>query len=331
MPQFLGNEVAGPLMQVEQDEPYRAYLEEYRRLGDDFHSAMSFMEFCNMKRRNRLRGPMRAMTHNFELQRTIGKVIIPNFDGGSKCSARSWVQKLDTYFQLHQMTETDAIKLATLHLDGKAHEWWYHGLVTLGHVGVTSYLDFTQRLIKRFDKKDPELHFRELAQLKQTGSPEAYISEFQRVVVMVSDISEGHLVMLFVEGIMEPLRGWIKAYKPTSLQDAVSRARDMQDAVPKSWFLPKPTFTPKTKEIRPPQRDWVGKPKLDEETRRELRKNKLCFSCQEPWAPGHRCTGKDRMGKAHYIEVYSDSDSDEDEEVEQAQDQGHLASGEESS
>jgi hypothetical protein len=46
------------------------------------------------------------------------------------------------------------------------------------------------------------------------------------------------------------------------------------------------------------------------------------FQLSEPWAPGHRCTGKDRMGKAHYIEVYSDSDSDEDEEVEQAQDLG---------
>ena len=59
------------------------------------------------------------------------------------------------------------------------------------------------------------------------GSPEAYISEFQRVVVMVSDISKGRLVMLFVEGLMEPLRGWVKAYKPTSLQDAVNKAWDM--------------------------------------------------------------------------------------------------------
>ena len=97
--------------------------------------------------------------------------------------------KLDTYFQLHQMIETDAIKLATLHLDGEAHEWWYHGLVILGYVGVTSYLDFTQTLIERLDRKDPKLHFREMAQLKQTGSLEAYISEFQRVTVMVSDIS----------------------------------------------------------------------------------------------------------------------------------------------
>jgi hypothetical protein len=166
MPQFLGSDATGQVVQVEQDEPFGAYLEEYRRLGDDFHSAMSFAEFCNLKCRNRPRGAMKEMTQNFELQRTLGKVTIPNFDGTSKCSARSWVQKLDTYFQLHQMMEADAIKLATLHLDGEAHEWWYHGLVTLGHAGITSYLDFTQRLIERFDKKDPELHFRELAQLK---------------------------------------------------------------------------------------------------------------------------------------------------------------------
>jgi hypothetical protein len=82
------------------------------------------------------------------------------------------MQKLDTYFHLHQMTETYAIKLATFHLDGKAHEWWYYGLVTLGsRVGVTSYLDFTQRLIERFDRKDPELHFKYLSQPKQTSSP----------------------------------------------------------------------------------------------------------------------------------------------------------------
>jgi hypothetical protein len=201
----------------------------------------------------------------------------------------------------------------------------------LGHVGVTSYLDFTQRLIKRFDTKDREIHFREIAQLKQTSSLEAYISQFQRVDVMVSDISEVLLVMLFVEGLMETLWGWVKAYKPTSLQDVVSRARDMQYEVPKIRFLPKPIVTLKTKEIRLPQRDWANKPKLDEETKRELRKKKLCFSCQEPWEPGHICVEKDGMGKAHYIEVYSNSDNDADEEVEQAQDQGNLASGEESS
>ena len=41
-----------------------------------------------------------------------------------------------------------------------------------------------------------------------------------------------------------------------------------------------------------------------------MRRKKLCFICQEPWVPRHRCAGK---AKVHYIEVYSDSDEDDDE------------------
>jgi len=36
----------------------------------------------------------------------------------------------------------------------------------------------------------------------------------------------------------------------------------------------------------------------------------LCFTYQEPWAPGHRCAA----GKAHFIEVFSESSEEEDEE-----------------
>ena len=59
---------------------------------------------------------------------------------------------------------------------------------------------------------------------------------------MVTDISEARLVMMFTEGLAEPLRGWVKAYKPTSLQDAVSRARDLQESVPKPKFTPRPVI-----------------------------------------------------------------------------------------
>ena len=88
------------------------------------------------------------------------------------------------------MIEKYAIKLYTFHLDTKSHEWWYHGLVTLGHNTITLYPDFTQRLIERFDRKDPEVHFRELAQLKQTGSADAFISKFQMIAVHDEDVHE---------------------------------------------------------------------------------------------------------------------------------------------
>jgi hypothetical protein len=48
---------------------------------------------------------------------------------------------------------------------------------------------------------------------------------------------------------------------------------------------------------------------MDEATRRELRKKKLCFTCKELWEPGHKCMGK---FKAHYIEVIYDDEDEED-------------------
>jgi hypothetical protein len=77
---------------------------------------------------------------------------------------------------------------------------------TLGHAHIVTYAEFAGRLVHRFDRRDPELSFGDLAQLKQTGSAEAFISDFQRISVMVTDISEARLVMLFTEGLIEPLR-----------------------------------------------------------------------------------------------------------------------------
>jgi hypothetical protein len=76
------------------------------------------------------------------------------------------------------MTETKAISFATLHLEGEAHEWWHNGLVTLGHNHITSYREFTGRTMDRFDRRDLEIHFRELTQLRQTDTTKALIIEF---------------------------------------------------------------------------------------------------------------------------------------------------------
>jgi len=59
--------------------------------------------------------------------------------------------------------------------------------------------------VERFDRKDPEPHSIELANLKQTRSTEASIVEFQRLAVMVSNIVEEKLIMLLIERLVEPL------------------------------------------------------------------------------------------------------------------------------
>ena len=71
------------------------------------------------------------------------------------------------------------------------------------------------------------------------------------MVVMVTNVSESRLVMLFIKALMEPLRGWVKSYKPSTLQDSISRNQDVQDSVPKNRFQVKKKFPIKDKDKKP--------------------------------------------------------------------------------
>jgi hypothetical protein len=121
------------------------------------------------------------------------------------------------YYKLNQMTETEDINFTTLHLEGEAHEWHHHGLVMLGHSHINSYREFTERIMDGFDRRDPKIHFRDLAQLGQTSTPKAFIIEFHRVFMVVTDISEPRLIILFTKGLTKTLRVWVNAYKPHTL------------------------------------------------------------------------------------------------------------------
>ena len=61
--------------------------------------------------------------------------------------------KLDAFFLLHPVVEREVFEIAVLHLEGEENIWWFNHL---SHVRVTAYVDFTQRLIKKFDMKKSE-------------------------------------------------------------------------------------------------------------------------------------------------------------------------------
>jgi hypothetical protein len=127
---------------------FEQYSREYNSLNLTVQRQITLDQYCGIKFRNKPRPYHRS---NYEFERRAGKMEIPYFDGSAKMTAQAWVQKLDTYLQLNPMREMEAIKFATMYLDGKAHDWWYHGLTTLGHNQIVAYTEFTQRLIDRFD------------------------------------------------------------------------------------------------------------------------------------------------------------------------------------
>jgi hypothetical protein len=91
-------------------EDIAEYRREYAALGRDFHRDMTLVEYCGLGLRNRPKEPERGgsqhqQRHNIDFIRKIGKLTVPYFDGSSKYTTRAWVQKLDIYYKLNQMTE----------------------------------------------------------------------------------------------------------------------------------------------------------------------------------------------------------------------------------
>ena len=64
--------------------------------------------------------------------------------------------------------------------------------------------------------------------------------EFQRLSIKVDDVYMEMLVLLFTEGLAEPLKGLVKSHNPTSLNDAMSLTRGLQDVLPRTRFPPNP-------------------------------------------------------------------------------------------
>ena len=203
-----------------------AAIAEWRALPPEVRDVFPLPQYCAQRRDiARFKGDRGyrppQQQQNYDLNRATGKITLTTYNGSGDTSARAWVHKLDIYLSLWLMPKREAIQFAVLHLEGSAYDWWHHGLVTQDHTLVLSYAEFTERLITRFDRKDTELYYRELAHLRQTRHAKAYINEFQRIAVMVPDMTQKRSVMLFIEGLQDRLKGWVRGFQPATLKDAI--------------------------------------------------------------------------------------------------------------
>ena len=82
---------------------------------------------------------------------------------------------------------------------------------------------------------------------------------------MVPDMSESRLLMMYIEGLIEPLHGWVKAFNLNTLRDVIERTRDLEGVAYKNKVTPRPLIIPKRRETRQVDN---GKGKMDEATRR---------------------------------------------------------------
>ena len=133
---------------VPKEETLGDYLQEYESQSQRFKDHLKFQGFFKIKEHRRPSNYNRSKRCK---QHELGRLFIYTFYGSPKCTTRAWVKELDTYLQQHQVLEDESIRVAALHLEGKAYAWWFYETSSLNHVKVATYAKFTKRLVKIFD------------------------------------------------------------------------------------------------------------------------------------------------------------------------------------
>lgn len=111
---------------------------------------------------------------------------------------------------------------------------------------------------------------------------------------MVPEMPNRCVVMLFIKGRHDRLRGLVKALKPRTLHEAIQTTLDLETTPPPTSYQSNKKFSRGSKPFQrssTQHRSAPPPPRMDQDT----------------WELGHICLGK---GKAHLIEVYSDVDDE---------------------
>lgn len=81
--------------------------------------------------------------------------------------------------------------------------------------------------MSQFDRSNPDRYFREWTHLRQTSPLDQYIVDCQRLPIIVPDVKERRLILLFIVGLIDAFTRFMKAFEPSSLHGAIRKAHDL--------------------------------------------------------------------------------------------------------
>ncbi|KAH9318122.1 hypothetical protein KI387_019891, partial [Taxus chinensis] len=77
----------------------------------------------------------------------------------------------------------------------------------------------------------------ELAQVRKEGMVEEYVVEFERLSIMIMNVTEKRLIVLFIKDLNEPLKGLVRAFDPLSFQEVIKKSLDLEGVATKTTVI----------------------------------------------------------------------------------------------
>ncbi|XP_026378796.1 uncharacterized protein LOC113273262 [Papaver somniferum] len=178
------------------------------------------------------------------------KLDFPRFDGDNP---KSWIQKCEYYFQMHNINEPRKTRMAAIHLDGKANKLYDNFCLTQTDITWPYFCNNVCAIFENPAQDNIVGLFNKLAQLTIV---DAYFEEFEYYKALLlgihHDFPESYFIASFIGGLKEEIRSSVLMFDPKKLLHAFSLVRMQEKTLvmqqKKSPLIP-PTSTP----IPPPK------------------------------------------------------------------------------
>nr|XP_012568866.2 uncharacterized protein LOC105851738 [Cicer arietinum] len=248
------------------------------------------------------------------------KLEIPIFAGED---AFGWTHRLERYFLLKEVTEEEKMQATVMALEGKALSW-YHWWEKCNP--NPNWEGFKIAVVRRFQPSMVQNPFEQLLSLKQTGTVDEYVENFEKYVGAMRTIDQEFVRGIFLNGLKQELQAEVKLYELNSLSEMIqkvilieqknmlvnmkngysyaSRTNGNSRSMPYSKTI---TLESKlSSDQKSSTMSGTGQSQSVESVKnrggefkhltsaevREKREKGLCFRCDEPYNREHRCKNK---------------------------------------
>ncbi|XP_042032325.1 uncharacterized protein LOC121779040 [Salvia splendens] len=240
----------------------------------------------------------------------------PKFDGEG---FEGWMMRAEYFFQVARVPEAEKVKVAAIHMEGKALQW-HRGFLTLhGDEASVDWRYYISCVAARFGAHAFEDPLADLRNLKQKGTLHSYMDTFDELYPRVG-IREDQALSFFLSGLIDELQMPVRMFRPKSLAEAYSLAK-LQDLTVKALGLkpkgmqsnayPNSSYYSNSKSMAVTSTSkpvvntntWNGGIKepnrlggvrastnLSPKELDEKRAKKECFWCTEKFTPNHQCS-----------------------------------------
>ncbi|CAA7397074.1 unnamed protein product [Spirodela intermedia] len=177
------------------------------------------------------------------------RIELPIFQGDSP---EGWIRQAERYFRLNPTIE------------GEALEWY---LWMEDRFPFRDWHDFKSQLGKRFKTSETRSSLQQLMSLQQATSIREYMTEFERIVAFLPHINTEVLEDAYVWGLKPDIRSELAMHKPLELRETMDLSIQAEIHI----------------------REIQDNTQVDGSRFQKRRDKRLCYYCNEKFAPGHRC------------------------------------------